>query len=568
MTGHTNLYRRGATYYFRARVPKDIVDTYGKDEEKFSLKTKDKAVAVKAVRLKSAEVELKFSAHRRSLEIKTKPLSEVVTPQFLKDIHDMSYWGYLAMDEGIRTYGVPDFDNNTTIPFKEKFDTYERSITEGRTVNKKAFASGDLSAFTGRAIWYLNHFFHADANKNTAEVIAVAREMQRAYVRALESIEGRNEGSVVDTPELTQNPLRESPVASNAPLLSEVLEPWIKDKSRVSWTKKTAQDNRRWVAAFISLCGDKPLNDYRKADAMAFKELLLKLPPNCSKKKAFKGLSMADAAEKAQRIGEPPMSAKNAKKAFQYVGSLFRWSFAHYDELEKNIFDGITIEVDSNKRKERDKFSLDDLNTIFNSPLYTGCKSKRDIYKEGTYSMKGTARYWVPLLGLYTGARLGELLQLYVSDVKEEGGIHYLDINDNGGDKNLKTRTSERRVPIHQTLVDLGFLGHVQMMREQGRKRVFPDVKLGSAGTYSDPFSRFFSRYLEELQVKTSKKSFHSFRHNFKDACRVAGAESVMDVLQGHSEKGMSSRYGDGYELPRLNEGLQKVHYSGLELPT
>ncbi len=116
VTGHTNLYRRGATYYFRARVPKDIMDTYGKDEERFSLKTKDKTEAVQAVRLKSAEVELKF-----------EPIG---------------------------------------------------------------FASGDLSAFTGRAIWYLNHFFHANANENTKKVIAVAREMQHAHVRALESLGG------------------------------------------------------------------------------------------------------------------------------------------------------------------------------------------------------------------------------------------------------------------------------------------------------------------------------------------------------------------------------------------
>lgn len=41
VTGYTNLYRRGAIYYFRARVPLDVVDSYGKTEEKFSLKTKD-----------------------------------------------------------------------------------------------------------------------------------------------------------------------------------------------------------------------------------------------------------------------------------------------------------------------------------------------------------------------------------------------------------------------------------------------------------------------------------------------------------------------------------------------
>ena len=43
MPGHTRLYRRGAVYYHRAAVPVDIIATYGKREETFSLKTKDPA---------------------------------------------------------------------------------------------------------------------------------------------------------------------------------------------------------------------------------------------------------------------------------------------------------------------------------------------------------------------------------------------------------------------------------------------------------------------------------------------------------------------------------------------
>lgn len=45
MPGHTRLYRRGATYYHRAAVPKDIVETYGKREETFSLHTKDRTTS-------------------------------------------------------------------------------------------------------------------------------------------------------------------------------------------------------------------------------------------------------------------------------------------------------------------------------------------------------------------------------------------------------------------------------------------------------------------------------------------------------------------------------------------
>ena len=65
MTGHTRLYRRESTYYHRAAVPKDIQDTYGKREETFSLKTKDKAEALLLVRVEAVRVDRLFAKHRR-----------------------------------------------------------------------------------------------------------------------------------------------------------------------------------------------------------------------------------------------------------------------------------------------------------------------------------------------------------------------------------------------------------------------------------------------------------------------------------------------------------------------
>ncbi|MFK5996599.1 MAG: hypothetical protein QM492_00655, partial [Rhodobacterales bacterium] len=51
MPSHTRLYRRNATYYHRAVVPKDIIDSYGKTEETFSLKTKDHIEALRRVKI-------------------------------------------------------------------------------------------------------------------------------------------------------------------------------------------------------------------------------------------------------------------------------------------------------------------------------------------------------------------------------------------------------------------------------------------------------------------------------------------------------------------------------------
>ena len=81
MPGHTRLYRRGATYYHRAVVPKDIIATYGKREETFSLGTKDHAEAARKVRLAAVEVDRRFDEHRRRLKHAEEPALAELTPQ-------------------------------------------------------------------------------------------------------------------------------------------------------------------------------------------------------------------------------------------------------------------------------------------------------------------------------------------------------------------------------------------------------------------------------------------------------------------------------------------------------
>ncbi len=49
-------------------------------------------------------------------------------------------------------------------------------------------------------------------------------------------------------------------------------------------------------------------------------------------------------------------------------------------------------------------------------------------YKNGLF--KKPSEYWAPLIGLFTGARLGEILQLLSKDIRKENDIWLLDINE------------------------------------------------------------------------------------------------------------------------------------------
>ena len=87
-------------------------------------------------------------------------------------------------------------------------------------------------------------------------------------------------------------------------------------------------------------------------------------------------------------------------------------------------------------------------------------------------------RYWIPWIGLYTGACLGEIAQLLTGAVRELHGvwIHYL-TREGSTLKSTKTAGSQRVVPIHSELVDLGLLEYHRTMVARGEKHLFAEIK-------------------------------------------------------------------------------------------
>ena len=60
---------------------------------------------------------------------------------------------------------------------------------------------------------------------------------------------------------------------------------------------------------------------------------------------------------------------------------------------------------------------------------------------------KGGKR-WVPWLLAFTGARMEEVCQALTTDIRQEAGIWYLDINESDPGKSLKNPGSARKVRL------------------------------------------------------------------------------------------------------------------------
>lgn len=580
MPGHTRLYRRGAVYYHRAAIPKDIADTYPKAEETFSLKTKDHAEALRRVRIEAVRVDEKFAAHRRRLEAQNAPCVDHLTQEQLNTIKQAYLRHLLEEDEEVRLDGFeePDAVAEGEDPIahepRPSFEELEELIEDMDAVTRGNLARGKQDDFFRDEAEEVLSWEGIEVRlaSHSSDWRKVVRALQEASVEAADAQRKRNVGDVVPAPpEPLQQPVTASSAAS-APLLSAAFERWAEQKALGNkWTAKAENDYRNWITVFIEVCGDRPITEYRKADGREFKDVLLKLPSNWRKMPETRNGDLRSAVERGQKSGLKTITIATINKALGRLNAFWEWASSEYDDIPVNVVAGLKLDDTTTARHKRQPFSTEQLQVLFNSPIYTGCRSESRRSETGHTDMRHSHWHWLPLLGLFTGARLNELCQLYVGDIRSEGGIAFLRLTNEGEGQRIKGKGDDirsRDVPLHRELIRFGFWEFAEDQRQAGQTRLFGQLKADRSGYFSDKPSEAFSTYLEQIGVKTPKTSFHSFRHTFKDACRACGVEPhLSNALLGHAEEGTGSVYGaGGYGLPLLKDAVDKVEYQSLNL--
>ncbi|ARE41528.1 Integrase [Rhodovulum sp. P5] len=571
-SGHTRLYRRGAVYYHRATVPNDIRDTYGKREETFSLRTRDHPEALRRVRMAAVEVDRRFDAHRRQVAAERREAVSELAPEQIKRIKAEYFRFRLEEDEDVRLSGFEETGTACPVPEEQhdprpSFDEYEELGHDIDAVNRANYARGKRDAFfRGEAeevlTWGGIDIRLAEDSPSWAPLV---RALQEAAIQAAEAIQRRNKGDVVETPEAAP---REPLSAPKGKPLSALFEDRKAEADRANqWTAKLSDDYESWIGLFLETAGDRPILDYTKQDARDFKTLLVGLPSNRQKHPETRGRPAKEQVEVAKRLGLPLLSVTTVNKALGRLQAIWKWADKQMDEDVSDIFGPMKLNVQIAPRDQRDPLSPAQLQKVFHGPLFTGCESERRRSRSGKTNMSHTHWYWLPLLGLYSGARLNELCQLRVDDVCEDGGVRYLSISEDGEHQRVKNHKT-RDVPLHPSILQLGFWDYLAARRAAKDLMLFPALKRDSKGYYSSQPSKDFARYLKQVEAKTDKTSFHSLRHNFKDACLNNGVPSeIADILQGHAPGGMAGRYGNRkVHLGTLAEHIAKVAYPEVDL--
>jgi integrase len=577
----------------RKKVPKTLEQTVatvlsnGKKRQPWlqrSLRTKDKAEAKRL----APPVLMEFDRILADAEalLADRPLRTALNRREIQRIADFFYANELASDEETRREGGSEalFEGvgvqlaRAGVKFARpySFDPVPEYGLSDREMNKidqsieivlpasqRALARGDISMMRWE-IDELLKLFRINLDPDSAAYRELGIEVLKRLVQSLQAVERRQKGEVVETPEIVEAQETVSPSSGS---VRAAYEGWKKSRSP---SPTTLREFTYAIDRFVELHGDMAVVKITRRHVLQLREALQEMPVRRTGN--LRNSELPELVEwSKQHPKAPKVSNATVNKLLGGVQAVALWAHDNGlipDDLPwADPFANMRLSED---KPTREPWHVDELRHLFGSPVFT--KDARPT------AGRGEAAYWLPVLGLFTGARLGELAPLTVADVTtdEPTRVPMITIREDAEDgRRLKTPGSARAVPVHPELVRIGFLRFVEERRSADGKgaRLFPLLTPGPKGGFGEAWSKWFGRYIRDLGITNKASVFHSFRHGFKDALRAAEvSEDINDALTGHAGPGtVGRRYGAKQMLRRfgiasLHAAVSKVAYPGLDL--
>lgn len=417
-------------------------------------------------------------------------------------------------------------------------------------------------------------FLHLAGQMRVAEV-----EAQRIYIAKLSGASlneqqptGQFAVSALPTMIESLSEPRFIPPSTAPRNLDDLITRYCEEKVRAgAWREgKVAKGNERKLRLFAQTVGtDKAPHEVSYDDVARYRDLVWQLPQNFGKGRDNFGESIEQAVQRNAKGNGARVSNKTIQQHFLTVQSLFKTS-RKLRYVPEDLTEGLlSLTVKSDEALKRPAMKPEHVQKLLDS----------DIFKKSSVDDK-----WLAMLGMYTGAREGELVNLKVKDIKRSGGISYIDLPYmRDGRKAAKNTQSKRKVPIHNDLKALGFEEYVADMAKRGEEWLFPaaiyyEPQMVRRTKRPDPTDAFGKRFAymmqcaglrddEVVEEGMSRLCFHSLRHAFKDATLNSDIEERYAMaLMGHSSSTVHSKYGSGFPIEKLAAAMSRIDF-GLKIP-
>jgi integrase len=568
---------KSGSYYHRRRLPTDLLPYFegkGKDgrdklEHNVSLRTKSYQEALHRFQRADAKLYLEWDSIRNRLKsggIKAQQsvgfVINELTPAVIHRICLHHEAASLASDESLRNDGL----------YSEcMVDEQEEGYRLANSVLKSAVRIGDVSVFSQVFMEFLRLTGY-QVNLPDSECRKLLLAMARSAIKTNEKLLARFDGEDVPTPEINHTRYMIFDV------VDDYLE-WYPKQKKAAMFKKLMTV----MSLFKLMVSNKPIADFCQTDVIFFMETLQKLPPRwndfCRK------MHVTPRQLATMNVGE--ISLKTYQDSYKAAfGPFLEWASSYWQDrgfpttlsVSTVPYLGSRDESENSQRS----FTKSELYRLF-------CGSEmRQMAENPELDYK----FWLPHLGLFTGARITELCQLNPQvDIRRdaETGIWFLDINeqsesDSKVKKTVKTKSSRRRVPIHSTLIELGFLDYVNRVARTSR-RLFPGFSpvQGNAGAKA---GKWFIEFIAELGLRDETKGArlvgsHAFRSTLLNraanlgvinaeaitghASNMTGLRSVSDGMVGVDKSKVVQTYEGVLDLDVKSKILEKIIYYDLK---
>lgn len=324
-----------------------------------------------------------------------------------------------------------------------------------------------------------------------------------------------------------------------------------------NWKPATLRENKASHAALIEIFDYLGLNvEASRADILRVRDVLQQLPKN--RKQRFKDAPLVDLLSREDKTDCLDVVTINNKYLIK-MAAVFKWALRN-DLIKKNMTEGLELKVPQRKASEaRNAFSNEQVGQL--------------LAAAQVYSQRPSGKpyhYYIAALAAITGARLNEVAQLQVKDVRiTEAGTVYIHINEDDSSlagKSVKNAHSDRCVPLVDGaygFVLADFMGLVEARRGANGDdaMVFDGLRLMKNG-YGEQVSKWFNRtLLPKVLADREGLAFHSFRHTVGNQLKQHGIElAYAQAIMGHSSGSITyDRYAKEVEVDRLAGALQNA---------
>jgi integrase len=495
-------------YVFRVTIPRGLQPYFRRGQIWKSLKTNNRDQAtLKSARWTAHIQALFILLKRKGANMTSADIDALVERWLSAEIESLedNLADHCITDEYLEGFDLASGDRAEALQIEMLSSDYRKVGQEVDEILKEA----------GRPL--LDHA--------SIEFKRLCRRLLRAKIELVEIERDRVHGVYPSREMVTRSgPPAVDQTVKPSPLFSEVAKKYLSEKPRA---RRTIEQVEAEYEKFLkSIGGDRPIAQITKTEGRVYKDALIK-----------RGLKPATIAVR-----------------LHVLSGLFTWASkqGYTPEGATHPIRGLAPE-----RAEREKgatpirpFTDEELTKVFCSPRFLQQRLSRPD------------RYWVTLICLYSLCRREEAAQLTLNDLGEKDGIPFIIITDLGENQSVKTPGSKRTIPIHSSLIALGFLDVVQTARRQGHKRLFHQLPLISH-RYGGAISKWFAMHLDRVGLSQPELVMHSLRHGIHYLHALGCPQDVAEMLTGHTASSVHNKYEHRNLTPltRLREGLECMQF-------